>query len=407
MLNVSSSVSCSFISVISELFYLRSCWIDRLEIYFVFEFMMIIRWTFFVLLIVLMTQEDAADKECKELLLVQVLFRHGDRAPLRLYPTDPNPVSIWPGGLGALTKLGKLQLYVLGQQLRYMYRDFLTTNPIEINVNSSEYDRCLESTESFLASFYAPTDEFKFSRNVDWQPLPVHSVPKEIDKDLDTGSFCPTTDAEEKRIINSPDGQAYIAKHKEMFDYLTFYSGTPITDWITAYYLFDTLFVENKYNLTIPVWAHKYWDELQEVYDESYYWWYKSYLMKRLRGGPLMKKLIEIMNEKIDGKLPDLKFQIFSTHDDNLALLLEIFDIFPLKLPPYASTLLFELYRGTDNANFVRLLYLNSTEPELGNQTPHILKLHGCEEYCPLEFFTKSAQPFFPVNWEEECGITR
>nr|XP_042898334.1 lysosomal acid phosphatase isoform X4 [Parasteatoda tepidariorum] len=357
MLNVSSSVSCSFISVISELFYLRSCWIDRLEIYFVFEFMMIIRWTFFVLLIVLMTQEDAADKECKELLLVQVLFRHGDRAPLRLYPTDPNPVSIWPGGLGALTKLGKLQLYVLGQQLRYMYREFLTTNPIEINVNSSEYDRCLESTESFLASFYAPTDEFKFSRNVDWQPLPVHSVPKEIDKDLDTGSFCPTTDAEEKRIINSPDGQAYIAKHK----------------WNAHHRLdYSVLFV-------------------------------RHFICRR----PLMKKLIEIMNEKIDGKLPDLKFQIFSTHDDNLALLLEIFDIFPLKLPPYASTLLFELYRGTDNANFVRLLYLNSTEPELGNQTPHILKLHGCEEYCPLEFFTKSAQPFFPVNWEEECGITR
>ncbi|GBO21342.1 hypothetical protein AVEN_198332-1 [Araneus ventricosus] len=42
-------------------------------------------------------------QENNKLLLVQTLFRHGDRSPLALYPNDPNTESCCPEGLGKVS----------------------------------------------------------------------------------------------------------------------------------------------------------------------------------------------------------------------------------------------------------------------------------------------------------------
>ena len=46
-----------------------------------------------------------------ELVMLQILFRHGERTPLYPYPNDPNDPSYWDkfGGLGLLTPTGKMQ----------------------------------------------------------------------------------------------------------------------------------------------------------------------------------------------------------------------------------------------------------------------------------------------------------
>ena len=48
---------------------------------------------------------------------VQVLWRHGDRSPVTIYPNDPN-ANFWPQGEGMLTQKGMQQHYALGQYLR-------------------------------------------------------------------------------------------------------------------------------------------------------------------------------------------------------------------------------------------------------------------------------------------------
>ncbi|GBN24033.1 hypothetical protein AVEN_242393-1 [Araneus ventricosus] len=72
-------------------------------------------------------------EENTTLLLVQTLSRHGDRAPSRLYSTDPNSAAHWPEGLGKITLLGRKQQYAVGKFLRSMYKDFVTSNPNEVS----------------------------------------------------------------------------------------------------------------------------------------------------------------------------------------------------------------------------------------------------------------------------------
>lgn len=57
-----------------------------------------------------------------ELVMLQMIFRHGDRTPLHKYPNDPNDLSFWDkfGGYGVLTPNGRKQAYNYGKIL-YFY----------------------------------------------------------------------------------------------------------------------------------------------------------------------------------------------------------------------------------------------------------------------------------------------
>nr|XP_042904493.1 lysosomal acid phosphatase-like isoform X2 [Parasteatoda tepidariorum] len=67
------------------------------------------------------------------MFLLPTIYRHGDRAPKRTYPTDPNPLGVWTLGLGALTQNGRRQHYHLGRRFREIYKDFFTTKPTEVS----------------------------------------------------------------------------------------------------------------------------------------------------------------------------------------------------------------------------------------------------------------------------------
>ncbi|EPB65161.1 hypothetical protein ANCCEY_15776 [Ancylostoma ceylanicum] len=62
-----------------------------------------------------------------KLLMVQVVWRHGDRAPVMAYPTDEHQEDTWPNGWGELTAvmailfLGMRQQYALGRVLHKRY----------------------------------------------------------------------------------------------------------------------------------------------------------------------------------------------------------------------------------------------------------------------------------------------
>lgn len=94
--------------------------------------------------------------ESVHLSYVQIMFRHGDRAPLTpMLPNDPysDENRYWPHGLEQLTSTGRVRMYRLGEVIRNRYNQYLGDrfSPREVYVRSSAIDRCLESAQLVLA----------------------------------------------------------------------------------------------------------------------------------------------------------------------------------------------------------------------------------------------------------------
>ncbi|KAH9638955.1 hypothetical protein HF086_005036 [Spodoptera exigua] len=124
--------------------------------------------------------------ESKTLRLVVILFRHGARTPVESYNSDPYKNYQWPEGLGGLTNAGKLQLYELGKKYRSYYANFIPEEYYDkdVFVRSSDKSRCLMSAYTFLAGLYPPTERQLWHPELPWQPVPVHSLPKELDNSM-------------------------------------------------------------------------------------------------------------------------------------------------------------------------------------------------------------------------------
>lgn len=102
-------------------------------------------------------QKDSPNEEDK-LLFVWQHFRHGARGPY--IAVDPKTNLDFIGekweGLGELTPLGMRMLYLLGISTKKRYSNFLskTYNPNEIYITSTNVNRTIISTNSFLKGLY-------------------------------------------------------------------------------------------------------------------------------------------------------------------------------------------------------------------------------------------------------------
>lgn len=88
----------------------------------------------------------------------------------------------WPDGISRLLPEGKRQMYQLGVDFRQFYSNFLTESPVEVQARSSDADRCLQSALLLLYGLYKAQDEWSFDRRIDYQPIPVHTKPGDIDE---------------------------------------------------------------------------------------------------------------------------------------------------------------------------------------------------------------------------------
>ncbi|CAL1291351.1 unnamed protein product, partial [Larinioides sclopetarius] len=70
-----------------------------------------------------------------------------------------------------LQMLGRLQHYAMGIHLQQRYKDFITTNPSEVDMINSNNYRCQFGAYCFIAGLYAPRKEFIFTDDIRWQPF--------------------------------------------------------------------------------------------------------------------------------------------------------------------------------------------------------------------------------------------
>ncbi|ESN98287.1 hypothetical protein HELRODRAFT_84756 [Helobdella robusta] len=347
------------------------------------------------------------------------VYRHGDRSPIKTYPTDPYGESIWPQGFSQLTNAGKRQHFELGKFLRSRYIDgkpyrLLNSsyNRYETEIRSTDTDRTLMSAYSNLAGLYPPADGQIWNDELAWQPIPVHTVQNSLDYLLNMEVDCPSYERIYQGVMHGDEVQQIMTKYKNFFDFVKEKSGKQDVDMSNLWEISDALRCQNIHNFTIPSWAHEKVDG-EDVFETMMFLNGPSFALQynrddeaRLKGGALVGRSVGWL---LKLTAPIFKFIIIYSlikHDDTLAALMGTMNIYDELTPPYASCLLVEIFKKNENKNksnqyddyYVKVSYRNDTSVD-----PYILKLPECPVNCPLLQFIKVTKKNVPDDWKAEC----
>lgn len=357
--------------------------------------------TVFFVFLAFTTIDLSVAEDLGTIVFANVLYRHGDRTPVRPYTNDPyNNESLWPVPYGQLTNLGKQQHLLLGRWLRKRYSHLLSNlyTPYDIYVQSTDMDRTLMSAEANLAGLYPPVAGQVWDA-LKWMPIPVHTIPKDKDSVLAAQKYCPRYDFELEKVLQSSEIKLINKENEKVYTYLTAKTGNKVSSLKTAEYIYDTLFIENLYNKTLPEWTKAVFpDKLRPIAQKSFTINAYNKILQRLKAGSLLGEMIDHMDKKSKNALvPNRKIWVYSAHDDTVANMLMTLNLFEPHCPPYTAMVLIELRRNSKEQYFVTVSYKNSTGE------PILLTLPGCTTLCPLYEFIAATKDVVPEDWEKEC----
>ncbi|PIO57015.1 histidine acid phosphatase, partial [Teladorsagia circumcincta] len=188
-------------------------------------------------------------------------WRHGDRTPATSVPF--NDATAWEEGLGELTRkgIGSLlsllahvapkdhlekitQQYRLGKWLRARYGKWLGNrfDRSEVFVRSSDYNRTIMSAQANMAGLFPPSKSEMWEDNLPWQPIPVHSVPRAMDKELYEDISCPTANEEFSTLWGSELVKRMETENKDFVEFLKEKTRIPNFEFRKLWMVFDNLF---------------------------------------------------------------------------------------------------------------------------------------------------------------------
>lgn len=334
---------------------------------------------------------------CTTLKQIHLVFRHGERSPSLVYPNDPNK-SFWTDELGYLTKKGKLQMYNLGQRMRKKYSCFLSnySTATDIKVLSSYSDRCLMSAQLFNSGFLVPENEQIWNQELLWQPVPISYKPRNEDNLIAAKQKCKKFDDLYVQLFSTPKYKKILEDNSDLFKYLTEQTGMEIDTMRKVEELYNTLEIEQLQNLNLPTWTEKVFpSSMKPIAELSLASFTDTDFMKRMKGGPFVKKVLEEMKKKsVNENIP--KLNIYSGHDITLVNILRTLGFSDKLKPNFAAYLIFELHL-TPNPE-IKIFY-----NDCGWCKEEELKLRNDEISCSIEEFEQQLKPLIPEDWQKEC----
>ncbi|XP_019877720.2 prostatic acid phosphatase isoform X2 [Aethina tumida] len=345
-----------------------------------------------------------ADEGENELQFVHVVMRHGTRTPASTYPNDPYiHESFYPIGWGQLTNAGKLLQYNTGKYLRERYGKFLGDNyyPDEYYTQSTDVDRTKASVQLTNAGLWPPSAVQTWGP-IDWQPVPVHAQPLDQDDLLLVRVPCARYHQELNAVKQSKEVRKLYDENQELFRNLQRVTNMTVKEFDDVQDIYTTLKAEESFNLTLPSWITEYYPEKMEFASGfSYYLTSYNDQLRRLKGGPLLKKITEDWKAKRDGTIrpKSRKAVLYGGHDFTIANILGALKVLEPHTPDYGVAVLLELYKNTKtNDYWVEIFYRNSTEV-----APTKLTLPGCSTRCPLDKVLELTKAVIPGDFAEEC----
>ncbi|XP_077287940.1 venom acid phosphatase Acph-1-like [Arctopsyche grandis] len=342
----------------------------------------------------------------KELKLVHAIFRHGIRTPADTYPNDIYVNHTFhPYGWGHITNKGRNLQFSTGQYLRKRYDDFLGS----LFYNDLVYARSTESERAFMSCALAlaglfPTKgtELDWNPNLNWSPIPIKSEPINEDTLLLARKNCPRYFEELENVFKSVDVKRIFSDNENLMKELTEITGMPINTPDDVQSLYSTLKAEEEFGLTLPDWTKSYYpDKMIPLTETSFILNVYNDELKRLKGGPLLKKVITDWSEKAANKLSPKtrKLFVFTGHDSTISNFLLALGAWERQIPEYGIMILLELYEDIRTKEYGVEVYLKKPS----ESDAKLLKITGCEEHCPLSKVIELTKHVVPVNWSEEC----
>ncbi|XP_026907299.1 lysophosphatidic acid phosphatase type 6 isoform X3 [Acinonyx jubatus] len=373
------------------------------------------------------------DRSLLELKMVQVVFRHGARSPLKPLPREQAEwnlqllevppqtqfdytVTNLAGGLkphspfdsqyrktvlkggmfaGQLTNVGMQQMFALGQRLRKSYVEdipFLspTFNPLEVFVRSTNIYRNLESTRCLLAGLFQSQKE---------GPIVIHTDEASSEVLYPNYQNCwslqERTKGRRQAACLQPGISEDLQKVKEGM-------GIASNDGVDFLSLLDNVAAEQVHSLPSCPTLRRFAQMIEQRAVDT-----ALYVMQRedreslqMAVGPFLHILESNLRKVMDpatapGKTR--KLYLYAAHDVTLMPLLIILGIFDHKWPPFAVDLTMELYQHRESKEWFVQLYYRGEE-----QVPK-----GCpDQLCPLDKFlnTLSAYTLSPEKYHTLCS---
>ncbi|KAJ8682011.1 hypothetical protein QAD02_017803 [Eretmocerus hayati] len=322
------------------------------------------------------------------LQMISVLFRHGDR-------------EINPTQRGALTNVGRLRAYHLGEILRAKYGDFLGDiyDPKAVSAYSTEYDRAKMSLQLLLASLYMPHTRQRWHKSLAWQPIPHFYKTRDQDILL-FPRYCPRFFKELEKAKSSPEYQKLLEPFRDLMEYLEFFTGKEIKESFDMFLLYHSLKAMHSMNETLPQWAENYFPNgllLNGTFLEYHAMKFNDW-MRKINGGTYLRKTIDDMLSKVNNSMGNqAKVYLYSSHELIITAVLQSLNIWTPHVPEYTSAIILELLKESEDY-FVKVLYHKGIPA-----TTTEMQIPGCSNPCPLELFIDSVSDQLPDYDEIIC----
>lgn len=145
------------------------------------------------------------------------------------------------------------QEYELGQYLRRRYKALLPKNVYPnkmVYVQSTDNARTLMSAASLLAGMFPPSKYELWNENIAWQPVPIHTIPFDMDYVLAAGKRCDRFDFMLEKHFNRPEFNAWRLKYEWLYEFIEEKSGLSMDRFERIISIYDTLMVQQLHNRT-------------------------------------------------------------------------------------------------------------------------------------------------------------
>ncbi|WKX97863.1 hypothetical protein Q1695_013507 [Nippostrongylus brasiliensis] len=411
------------------------------------------------LLILLFHWVAATTDGVMELLLVQTIWRHGDRSPTKTFPSDPFQEGNWTfggGGFGQLSPIGMQQHMNLGMFLRKTYVDdmqFLSRRfrASEISVRSTNLNRTIISAMSNMVGMYGQSSNNNipgedYPNAPGWPPgyvpVAIHSVDYDTDYLGNPDAPCNRQTWLWNMAKSSDELQAFQNRSDvvSLLANLTNFCNETV-DIDNLWIIRDALLIEQIHaNDTLRKVNNWFTDDLfnkmtvindqVDLYENGIF---NGTLMmnnldiglelQKIRGGSMFNDINMHMNIKMDCLnqpnndkckwINALKYYVYSAHDTTIYSFFSILGIQSKVIEPqglypeYSAAMFVELWLNhTDNKPYFKLKYHQSpVNQTLFTITNRIDECHN-QDYCSLDVFRSFAERCKPdqpmVQW---CNV--